>query len=348
MQVFLFPLVLWFLLHPHTPVHTGHVLVFPGEYSHWLNMRNIMEELVRRNHSVTVLVADASPSVGYNNSRNAAKFNFLVFKVPFSRADLHGLTEEFIHFSMYESHVSSPLRKFLKVRDWMRRSIELGTQQCDSILKNEQLMATLRDAAFDAVLLDPMVMCGDLVADMLNLPLIISLRFSFGGVLESHCGHAPAPPSYVPAAPLPYGDRMTFVERLISAVTYVWVSVMTEVFWRLTLDKYYSEVKGSPSSVCRTLGNADIWLIRTFWDLETPRPIPPNFKHVGGLHCKPANQLPEDLEAFIQSSGDAGVVVVSFGSMVTNLTTERADIIAAAFGRIPQKVRSSSHSQTEK
>lgn len=50
---------------------------------------------------------------------------------------------------------------------------------------------------------------------------------------------------------------------------------------------------GSPSSVCRTLGKADVWLIRTFWDLETPRPIPPNFKHVGGLHCKPANQLPE-------------------------------------------------------
>lgn len=44
-------------------------------------MRNIMEELVKRNHSVTVLVPDASPSVGYNNSRDAAKFNFLVFKV---------------------------------------------------------------------------------------------------------------------------------------------------------------------------------------------------------------------------------------------------------------------------
>ncbi len=42
-----------------------------------------MEELVRRNHSVTVLVADASPSINYNNSRDAAKFNFLVFKVNF-------------------------------------------------------------------------------------------------------------------------------------------------------------------------------------------------------------------------------------------------------------------------
>lgn len=126
----------------------------------------------------------------------------------------------------------------------MQRSVDFGMQQCDSMLKNKELMATLRDAAFDVVLLDPMVMCGDLVADVLSLPLIISLRFSFGGVLERHCGHALAPPSYVPAAPLPYGDRMTFVERLISTVTYVWMSAMTEVFWRLTLDQYYSEVKG--------------------------------------------------------------------------------------------------------
>lgn len=41
----------------------------------------------------------------------------------------------------------------------------------------------------------------------------------------------------------------------------------------------------------------------------------------------------------MQTSGDAGVVVVSFGSMVANLTMERADVIATALGRIPQKVK---------
>lgn len=45
--------------------------------------------------------------------------------------------------------------------------------------------------------------------------------------------------------------------------------------------------------MCETLGKAEVWLIRTFWDLEIPHPTPPNFIYVGGLHCKPANQLPE-------------------------------------------------------
>ncbi|KAK2920384.1 UDP-glucuronosyltransferase 2A2-like isoform X2 [Channa argus] len=322
---------------PSCAVDGSRVLVIPGEYSHWLYMRTILEELVRRNHSVTVLVSDAS-SVSCNSGRDAAKFNFLVFKVPYSRADFHHFTQKGIHFFLYESHVLSPLHQFLRMRDWMGHMIDFGMQQCDSILKNERLMATLRDAAFDVILVDSLVICGDLVADVLGRPFILSLRCSPGSVMERHCGHAPAPPSYVPTAPLPYGDRMTFVERLLNTLTYILTSAVTEVVWRLTLDQYYSEVKGSPSSVCETLGKADIWFIRLFWDLETPRPSPPNFQYVGGLHCKPAISLPNNFEAFMQSSGDAGVVVVSFGTMVTNLTMERADVLATAFGRIPQKV----------
>eukprot|EP00066_Takifugu_rubripes_P003234 XP_003965667.1 PREDICTED: UDP-glucuronosyltransferase 2A2 [Takifugu rubripes] len=326
------------LLCMSSPAFGGHVLVFPGEYSHWLNARTIMDELVRRNHSVTVLVADASPSVSYNNSRDAAKFNFLVFKVPFSRAELHGLTEELVHFAMYEYPTASFLEKVWKIYDLLRRFASFGLKQCDAILKNQQLMATLRDAAFDAVLLDPMIMCGDLVADVLGLPLVISLRFSQGGVMERHCGHVPAPPSFVPPPPLPYSDLMTFTERLTSVMTYVSASAISELFWRWSLDHYYSQIKGRPSSACETLGKADIWLMRTFWDMEPPRPLMPNFKHVGGLHCKPAGPLPEDVEAFVQSSGEAGVIVVSFGSMVTDLPTERAEVMAAAFGRMRQKV----------
>uniref|UniRef100_A0A3Q0RKL0 Uncharacterized protein n=1 Tax=Amphilophus citrinellus TaxID=61819 RepID=A0A3Q0RKL0_AMPCI len=153
-------------------------------------------------------------------------------------------------------------------------------------------MAILKDATFDAVLQDPMAMCGDLVAEVLGVPLILSLRFSIGSVMERHCGHAPSPPSYVPLTPLPYSDRMTFTERLINMVTLRNQSNQTQTF----ILKSYSLFlvwTGSASSVCETLGKADVWLIRTFWDIETPRPIPPNFKYVGGLHCKPANQLPE-------------------------------------------------------
>lgn len=45
------------------------------------------------------------------------------------------------------------------------------------------------------------------------------------------------------------------------------------------------------------------------------------------------------MEDFVQSSGDNGIVVFSLGSMVKNLTKDRANTIASALGQIPQKVR---------
>uniref|UniRef100_A0A3B3VHW9 UDP-glucuronosyltransferase n=1 Tax=Poecilia latipinna TaxID=48699 RepID=A0A3B3VHW9_9TELE len=275
---------------------SGHFLAFPGEHSHWLNMRTIIEELVRRNHKVTVLVPDASPSVNYNSSRDLIEFiSSFCFssQVPFSRSDMNNIMQDFIQFSMYQAHNSSLLDRFLVPLTILGKLSQIGKQQCDAMLKNQQLMATLRDAAFDVVILDPMVMCGDLVADMLGVPLVLSLRFSFGSTLERHCGQAPMPASFIPASPLPYSDHMTFWERLLNMLTYTGMSVLNEFYWKTTLDSFYTEIKGSPSSFCSSLGRADVWLIRTFWDIETPRPIPPNFFYVGGLHCRPAHPLPE-------------------------------------------------------
>ncbi|XP_015426916.1 PREDICTED: UDP-glucuronosyltransferase 2B31-like [Myotis davidii] len=83
---------------------------------------------------------------------------------------------------------------------------------------------------------------------------------------------------------------------------------------------------------------AEMWLIRTYWDFEFPRPLLPHFQFVGGLHCKPAKPLPKEMEEFVQSSGENGIVVFSLGSMVTNMTEERANVIASALAQVPQKV----------
>ena len=46
----------------------------------------------------------------------------------------------------------------------------------------------------------------------------------------------------------------------------------------------------------------------------------------------------QDLEEFVQSSDDDGIVVFSFGSLYKNLTVERRDMFVSALGQIPQKV----------
>ena len=44
------------------------------------------------------------------------------------------------------------------------------------------------------------------------------------------------------------------------------------------------------------------------------------------------------MEELVQSSGENAIVVFSLGSIVTNMSEERASIIASALAQIPQKV----------
>ncbi|XP_053559231.1 UDP-glucuronosyltransferase 2A2 isoform X3 [Bombina bombina] len=159
-----------------------------------------------------------------------------------------------------------------------------------------------------------------------------------GNTMERHCGHLPSPFSYVPGAMSELSDKMNFIERLKNTWFYLLQDIMFSFLFEGFWDGYYREMLGRPTSLCETMGKAEIWLIRTYWDFEYPRPILPNFEFVGGLHCKPAKPLPEEMEKVVQSSGDHGIVVFSLGSMVKNLSDERSNLIAAALSQLPQKV----------
>ena len=49
----------------------------------------------------------------------------------------------------------------------------------------------------------------------------------------------------------------------------------------------------------------------------------------------------QEMEDFVQTSGVNGIVVFSLGSMVSNISEDKANAIAWALAQIPQKVRES-------
>ena len=56
------------------------------------------------------------------------------------------------------------------------------------------------------------------------------------------------------------------------------------------------------------------------------------------LFCDGHILFSQEMEEFVQSSGENGIVVFSLGSMVSNVSEDRAKVIASAFAQIPQKV----------
>ncbi|XP_042610493.1 UDP-glucuronosyltransferase 2A1-like isoform X4 [Cyprinus carpio] len=306
-----------------------------GEYSHWHNMRAIIDALVDRNHSVTVLVSSSSPTVQHTRKE---RFDFNVFKVNTKKEEANAVWSDFIHLWMNDT--ATKYETVLNIWRVMSNFMLLFTDICKGMFHNEDLLHTLRESHYDVLFSDPMMPCTDLMVQKLNIPHVLSLRATFAYTFERLCGQMPAPPSYVPAVALQdhLTDHMSFTERVENMLLYIMHMTIFRLNMKFTFDPLYTEIWGKPTTMCETMGKADIWLIRTYWDFEYPRPLLPNFKFVGGLHCKPAKPLSKDLEEFVQSSGDHGIVVFSLGSMIGNLTLERANTIASALGQIPQKV----------
>ncbi|XP_017558421.1 UDP-glucuronosyltransferase 2C1-like isoform X1 [Pygocentrus nattereri] len=313
----------------------GKILVWPGEFSHWLNIKVIIEELIARGHTVTIVTHSATPSVKTTQSPG---YNVDIIQVPHTKQEITDHMESFIKYMTNDLQHDNIIQAALKIKGIVEIAAEQNQAFCRNLFAREDLLNKWSQEQFELLLTDPMNMCGELLAQKLNLPFIISLRFSFGNVMERLCGELPMPPSYVPGITIGYTDQMDFLQRVVNILFNLFQDLLFISVTAIKWDSLYTEVLGKPTTLCDTMGKADIWLIRTYWDFEYPRPFLPNFKFVGGLHCKPAKPLPKEMEEFVQSSGDDGIVVFSLGSMVKNLTKERANTIAAALGQIPQKV----------
>ncbi|XP_068259385.1 UDP-glucuronosyltransferase 2A2-like [Nyctibius grandis] len=317
------------------PVFCGNVLVWPTEGSHWLNMKIVIQELIRHGHSVTVLVSNASLFI---KPRAEDVENFEVYNVPFKKDTIENLIEDVVALWLNNRPTTLTFWQFYKELGKLSKNWhQMNRLMCDVVLTKRELMAQLQGSSYDVLLSDPVTLCGDLLALKLAVPFIYSLRFSLASTVERHCGKVPAPPSYVPAALSELTDCMSFVERIKNIVSYHLQDYVFQSYWG-EWDIYYSKVLGRPTTLCETMGKAEIWLIRTYWDFEFPRPFLPNFEFVGGLHCQPAKPLPKEMEEFVQSSGEHGIVVFSLGSMVYNLTDEKSNVIARALSQLPQKV----------
>ncbi|XP_074130813.1 UDP-glucuronosyltransferase 2B17-like isoform X4 [Sminthopsis crassicaudata] len=313
----------------------GKVLVWPMEYSHWINLKTILDRLIERGHEVTVLTSTASILIGPTEP-SALKFE--IYPVSFTKEDVVANFNKWIKEWVYELPGLSPWEYAKKVQAIFFEYSKVMKQFCEGVVLNKKLMKTLKEAKYDIVVSDAIAPGGELIAEMLGIPVVYTLRFTVGNTYEKYCGGLPSPPSYVPVALSELTDKMTFMERVKNMVFFLYYDFWFQNFDVKDWDQFYTNMLGRPTTLCETMGKAEMWLIRTYWDFEFPRPYLPNFEFVGGLHCKPAKPLPEDMEKFVQSSGEHGIVVFSLGSMVKNLTDEKSNLIAAALAQIPQKV----------
>ncbi|KAI8510613.1 UDP-glucuronosyltransferase 2A1 [Branchiostoma belcheri] len=304
------------------------VLVVPPVIggSLWFPLASIGQALAGRGHEVTVVV---SQDIVDKRRAERPNLRFESFFDQGSRARYEASLDkasEMFHESLF--------REFQHFQE----RFKFMAEHCDLLLGDTDLMGRLKQARFQVVVSQPFFsQCGAIVAAHLGVPHVAVLR-SDRTQYDAIATGVPRPRSYVPYILSSFTDRMTFSQRAQNLIMSCAVPVVFE--WSVGRIKYdlVKKYLGEEETPLGVLAKTDVWLYQTDVLLDLPRPRMPNMVDVGGINSQEANPLPEDLELFVQSSGGAGVVVVSFGSQAKTINLERAEVMAAAFAQLRQKV----------
>nr|XP_055041118.1 UDP-glucuronosyltransferase-like [Misgurnus anguillicaudatus] len=171
----------------------------------------------------------------------------------------------------------------------MKKMFEFVASTAESLLKNQELIDFLREQKFDAVLTDPVLPIGPILAYNLSVPVVNMLRGMPCG-LNPRVIACPSPPSYVPRFHTRNIDRMTFGQRVVNMLVTMLEVPLCKIVYGL-FEEIQSNFIQRDVSLMEILSSAAVWLMRYDFTLDFPKPLMPNMVLIGGINCDIRNPL---------------------------------------------------------
>ncbi|KAG0719524.1 UDP-glucuronosyltransferase 2B15 [Chionoecetes opilio] len=87
--------------------------------------------------------------------------------------------------------------------------------------------------------------------------------------------------------------------------------------------------------------NSSLFITNSVKTMEYPNlPYTPIVVHAGGLHCRPAKPLPQDLQQWISEAGTPGFILFSLGTVVkpSTMPEKYKKVLVDVFGSLEQRV----------
>ncbi|NXX51028.1 UD11 glucuronosyltransferase, partial [Tricholaema leucomelas] len=253
----------------------GKLLVVPLDGSHWLSMREVLDRLSQKGHEIVVIAPETTLQIKPSK-------NFIIkrYLSPFTQEEMELNLQAFLKVPFEEG---SFLERFIKVYKGMNELFVMAIATCRHLLYNKELVRFLEESKFDALFTDPVVPCGQILAEHLSVPSVFFLRGVPCGI-DLTAAQCPNPISYVPRAYTGYTDHMNFPQRvknlLFELPNYFLCDFAFQPFAELA-----SEFLHRDMTVPELLSHGSIWLMRLDFVLDYPRPLMPNMIFIGGVHC---------------------------------------------------------------
>nr|XP_004673349.3 UDP-glucuronosyltransferase 1A7 [Jaculus jaculus] len=260
----------------------GKLLVVPMDGSHWFTMKSVVEKLIHRGHEVVVVMPEVSWQLGRSQD-----FTVKTYSTSYTLEDLN---REFKMFADAQWRTWEQ-RLFSLLLGSSDGFFELLFSNCRSLFNDKKLVEYLKESSFDAVFLDPFDVCGLTVAKYLSLPSVVFARGIFCHYLEEGA-QCPSPLSYIPRLLSGFSDSMTFKERVLNQIMHLAKYLFCPYFYKTPIE-LASEILQTPVTAYELFSHTSVWLLRTDFVLDFPRPVMPNIVFIGGINCHPGKPLPQ-------------------------------------------------------
>lgn len=300
-------------------------LIYPligGFNSRLLNAEKMANLLTARGHDVYFLVSEFHEACDKCDLSPAVKT--LLYQEPGADV-MRFLDKEFVRFFIEED--SKGLREVL---------IKQQVTYCRNILENKDLMMKLIQLNFDAVMYDNANLCTTVLIDYINRPAVLYSNVGWSGIPGIDF---PINPTYMPSPFSDNTDIMDFRQRVTNTfftfASYIffnklYLSEMTKLKTEFHLNESYS--------VTDAYLRAILVFINSDFVYETPLPLFPHIVTIGGIDLKKAKPLPNDLQRIYDKSGEHGVILFSFGTVMNMIGQKRVNFMMNTFRSLKQHV----------
>ncbi|CAB3247304.1 unnamed protein product [Arctia plantaginis] len=218
---------------------------------------------------------------------------------------------------------------------------KVGNDDCKILMNNHQVLHMLRTRPqYDVILVESYNSdCGLALAANLSAPYITlnpqplqPWQYNRLGINFNS--------AYVSQSGLSYGKEPWYFERLKSYLLYHITNWVYYVGSQVTDHVYLYNYLGDDLPTLESIAsNASLAFVNTHQSLHGGVAKPDNVINIGGIHVRPAKNLPTEIERFINEA-EHGVIYVNLGSTVkdSTLPSDKLKELLSAFAKLPLRV----------
>lgn len=320
-----FPLFLIFISLPValSKVQNSHIVGIPSiGTSHILVYAKIGRELARRGYTYTLVV----PEWQEKNLKGSRKSQLMLLNV---RSYATTITAEDLEELIIKE--AEGKLNFVERNNFWKAA-------CENLMKSSELLENLRQA--NLIVCDITSICCAIVTDFLNISRVDLAPTGFVDPYLSFIHNFPSPVAYVPHGSVKLPRKLFFLHRAQNLMLYILGYIMHEfVFMPPFEDLWRSYVKTSKfSSLSEVFRSTGLLLIPNDFALDFPRPVAAHVKIVGPILPGPPEPLSTETECFISQGDPKELVLVSFGTVISNFKSDFVETVALGLANVPAKV----------